>query len=193
MASENQGSARRVPTRAAAVAVSLVAASSVSLAAYALSSPTDSKVTFEAAGPAGMKIDGETSELGVADDGTNVVVTVPLGNLSTGIGLRDHHMKEKYLEVAKYPVATLTIARSALAFPKSGEQVTADVPGKVQLHGQTRPVTVHYDAKGEGSAFGAHGSFRINMNDFGISVPVYLGVTVKPDVDVSATFHVAAG
>jgi len=29
------------------------------------------------------------------------------------------------------------------------------------------------------------------MNDFGITVPVYLGVTVKPDVDVSASFQVA--
>jgi hypothetical protein len=33
-----------------------------------------------------------------------------------------------------------------------------------------------------------HGKFRINMNDFGITVPVYLGVTVKPDVDVTANF-----
>jgi hypothetical protein len=28
------------------------------------------------------------------------------------------------------------------------------------------------------------------MNDYGISVPSYLGVTVKPDVDVSANFSV---
>ena len=35
------------------------------------------------------------------------------------------------------------------------------------------------------------GTVHVNMNDFGITVPVYLGVTVKPDVDVSASFHVA--
>jgi polyisoprenoid-binding protein YceI len=157
----------------------------------ALSSPTDPHVTFDAAGPAGMKIEGTTTDLAVADDGANVVITVPLGNLSTGIGLRDHHMKEKYLEVPKFPNATLTIARSALKVPRGGEQTAADVPGTVQLHGQTRPVTVHYDAKGDGAAMGVHGAFHINMNDFGIAVPVYLGVTVKPDVDVSASFHVA--
>jgi polyisoprenoid-binding protein YceI len=157
----------------------------------ALSSVTDSRVTFEAAGPAGMKIEGTTPELGVTDDGGNVVVTVPLANLSTGIGLRDHHMREKYLEVQKYPVATLTIARSVLKIPRSGEQAVADVPGTVQIHGQTRPVSVHYEAKGDGTAVEARGAFRINMNDFGITVPVYLGVTVKPDIDVSATFHVA--
>jgi hypothetical protein len=29
------------------------------------------------------------------------------------------------------------------------------------------------------------------MTDFGVNVPSYLGVTVKPDVDVSASFHIA--
>ena len=157
----------------------------------ALSSAMDSRVSFEAAGPAGMKIEGSTPDLTVADDGTNVVITVPLANLSTGIGLRDHHMKEKYLEVQKFPSATLTIARGALKVPAGGEQVAVDVPGSVQIHGQTRPVSVHYEAKGEGAAFGARGAFHVNMNDFGITVPTYLGVTVKPDVDVSASFHVA--
>ncbi len=157
----------------------------------ALSSISDPHVSFQAAGPAGMKIEGATQDLSVSDDGTNVVVTVPLANLSTGIGLRDHHMKEKYLEVPKYPAATLTIARSALKLPAGGSESSADVPGTVMLHGQSRPVTVHYEAKGEGSAYGVRGTFHINMNDFGITVPVYLGVTVKPDVDVSAAFHVA--
>lgn len=170
------------------VFLGVITASSVVHAA--LSSATDSKVSFEAAGPAGMKIDGSTSELSVADDGTNVTVTVPLGNLTTGISLRDHHMKEKYLEVPKYPAATLTIARSALKVPAGGE-VKADVPGTLQLHGQTHPVSVHYDAKSTGSSIDAHGAFRINMNEYGIAVPVYLGVTVKPDIDVAASFHVS--
>jgi hypothetical protein len=69
----------------------------------ALSSASDAHVSFQASGPAGMKIEGTTPDLTVADDGTNVVVTVPLGNLNTGIALRDHHMKEKYLEVPKFP------------------------------------------------------------------------------------------
>jgi polyisoprenoid-binding protein YceI len=157
----------------------------------ALSSASDAHVSFEASGPAGMKIDGTTSDLTVGDDGANVVVTVPLANLNTGIGLRDHHMKEKYLEVPKYPSAVLSIARAALKFPGGAGEASADVPGTVTIHGQSKPVTVHYDAKGAGGAIDAHGSFRINMNDFGITVPSYLGVTVKPDVDVTASFHVS--
>ena len=73
----------------------------------------------------------------------------------------------------------------------TGGAAETDVPGSLQLHGQTKPITVHYDAKADGSGFAAHGKFHINMNDYGIQVPTYLGVTVKPDVDVTASFHVA--
>jgi polyisoprenoid-binding protein YceI len=174
----------------AALCVGLIGVSSTAVQA-ALSQASDPRVTFDASGPAGMKIQGTTAELSVADDGANVVTTVPLGNLSTGIALRDHHMKEKYLEVPKYPAAVLTIPRSALKFPHGGEALSADVAGTMQLHGQTRPVTVHYDAKSDGASFTVRGTFHVNMNEFGITVPVYLGVTVKPDVDVSASFHIA--
>jgi polyisoprenoid-binding protein YceI len=157
----------------------------------ALSSPTETKVGFLASGPAGLKIEGTTPDLTVADANGNLQLTVPLANLSTGIGLRDKHMKEKYLEVPKFPSAVLTVARGALKLPANGEQVELDVPGTLQLHGTTKPVTVHYDAKADAAGFAAHGKFHINMNDYGIQVPTYLGVTVKPDVDVTASFRVA--
>src|SRR5579863_3203967 len=82
-----------------------------------LSGATDSHVSFAASGPAGMSIEGTTSELTVADQGDNIVITVPLANLTTGISLRDRHMRDKYLEVQKFPTATLTVARSALKLP----------------------------------------------------------------------------
>jgi polyisoprenoid-binding protein YceI len=157
----------------------------------ALSGASDPRVGFEASGPAGLKITGTTTELTATEEGGNVVISVPLGNLATGIALRDQHMRDKYLEVAKYPAAILTVARAGLKVPAGGEKVEADAQGTLKLHGQSRPVIVHYDTKGDGAALSAHGKFRINMNDFGITVPSYLGVTVKPDVDVTAAFRLA--
>lgn len=157
----------------------------------AFSSASEARVGFEAKGPAGFKIAGTTTELSVDDTGTSFVVSVPLGNLNTGIDLRDHHMKEKYLEVPKFPSAVLTVARSAVKIPSAGERVEGDAPATLALHGVSRPVSVHYDARAEGATIAAHGKFHLNMNDFGINVPSYLGVTVKPDIDVSASFRVA--
>jgi len=178
-------------TRLWVIAVSSTVLMASAVGHAALSGPADPRVLFQCSGPAGLKIEGTTTELAVAEDGGNVSITVPLANLTTGIALRDRHMKEKYLEVQKFPAATLTMARSAIRFPRSGEPASADAPGTVTIHGQTRPVTVHYDAKSDGASLAVRGSFHINMNEFGITVPVYLGVTVKPDVDVSASFHAA--
>jgi polyisoprenoid-binding protein YceI len=161
------------------------------LARAALSNPADSHVSFQASGPAGMTIEGTTSDLTLEDKADNIVLSVPLANLNTGISLRDRHMKEKYLEVPKFPSAMLTVARSALKLPAAGDKVETDVPSSVTIHGQTRPVTVHYEAKKDGASLFAKGKFHINMRDFGIAVPSYLGVTVKPDVDVTANFHIA--
>jgi polyisoprenoid-binding protein YceI len=134
-----------------------------------LSSPTDAHVVFDASGPAGLKIEGTTSDINVAEDSGNVVITVPLANLTTGISLRDHHMREKYLEVPKFPAAILTIPRVALKFPNPGEKVEADAQGTITLHGQSHPVAVHYDTKDDGSALAAHGVFRLNASRFGFS------------------------
>jgi polyisoprenoid-binding protein YceI len=165
---------------------------SISAAGHAaLSSPSNAHVSFRASGPAGLTIEGTTPDLKAAEDGGNLVIVVPLSNLTTGISLRDQHMRDKYLEVAKYPDTTLTVARAALKIPAGAEHVEGDAPGTLQLHGQTRPVSVHYLAARDGDAFAASGRFRVNMTDFGVNVPSYLGVTVKPDVDVSASFHLA--
>src|SRR5580698_6245660 len=93
-------------------AVAIVVTAATTAAEATLSSPTDAHVVFDAAGPAGLKIEGTTSDLNVAEDSGNVVITVPLANLTTGISLRDHHMRDKYLEVPKFPAAVLTIPRA---------------------------------------------------------------------------------
>jgi polyisoprenoid-binding protein YceI len=179
------------PSRVWIAALSSTVLGLSTLAHAALSAPTDGRVTFQASGPAGMTIEGTTPDLTLVDQGDNVVITVPLGNLTTGIAVRDRHMKEKYLEVPKFPTAVLTVARTALRLPTGSDKVEADAPSTLTIHGQTRPVVVHYDAKKDGDALSARGKFRINMRDFGIDVPSYLGVTVKPDIDVSAAFHVS--
>jgi polyisoprenoid-binding protein YceI len=154
---------------------------------------TEARVTFEASGPAGMKIEGTTGELRVSGSDATVVLAVPLANLTTGIALRDKHMKERYLETATYPEATLSIARGELKLPSTGAGVEADVPGVLTLHGQSKRIAVHYDTKADGGSYTTHGRFHVNMSDFGVSPPSYLGVTVKPEVDVYASFRVAGG
>jgi YceI-like domain len=142
------------------------------------------EVSFTALGPGGLKIVGTTKELSVKDDGSSVTIVVPLNNLDTGIGLRNKHMREKYLEVDKYPNAELSVSRATLKFADG----SGSAPGTMKIHGQSKPVTFNYTAKKSGSSFSVDGSVHLNMKEFGIEVPSYLGVTVKPEVDVTTKF-----
>jgi len=158
------------------------------VAAARLSRAGDASTSFKVAGPAGLNIEGKVPDMSIADDGATVTITVPLENLSTGIALRDKHTKNA-LEVATYPNCTLAVARSALKFPAAGADSSGDAPGKMTLHGQTRDVTFHYTAHLDGDTLDVSGTTRINVDDFGVKRPSYLGVTVKPDVDIATTFH----
>ena len=156
-----------------------------------LSHAQDAAVVFTAAGPAGMKIEGKTSDLGVSEKDGSVTVVVPLANLDTGISLRNKHMREKYLEVQKYPRAELVVARTELKLPAGGAEVRGTAGGQMTIHGQTRPVTLQYTARLANGRYEVQGTTRIDIKEFGIDVPSYLGVTVKPGVDLSASFSVA--
>ncbi len=140
--------------------------------------------TFHAkATPGDLAIDGTTNEVAVADDGTNVTVTVQLGNVTTGIGLRDRHTK-KYLEVTKFGSASLQVPRAQLNFNGG----TGDANGALTIHGTTRQTPFHYTATKNGTSFTVKGSTHIKLTDFGIEIPSYVGVTVKNDVDVDVSF-----
>jgi polyisoprenoid-binding protein YceI len=157
------------------------------VAAAKLSKNGGSSTSFKVAGPAGLTIEGKTAEMTVADDGNTLTLTVPLSNIDTGIGLRNDHTK-KALEAEKYPTTTLKVARSALKFPAAGADSSGDARGALTLHGQTKDITFHYVAKNNGGAIAVTGTSRINMNDYGVTAPSYLGVTVKPDVDLNTSF-----
>jgi hypothetical protein len=143
------------------------------------------EASFRAWGPAGMQIVGKTPDLTVSEDADHVKVNVSLVRLTTGIDLRDHHMRDKYLEVGKFPNAELTVDRKSL---KLSGDASADAPATLKMHGQSRAVTIHYTSHANGSVFQVSGSVHVDMTDYGIEQPSYLGVKVKPDVDVSVRF-----
>jgi polyisoprenoid-binding protein YceI len=157
--------------------------------AYAKLAKTGASTTgFKVAGPAGLTIEGKTADMTITDDGATVTIVVPLANLTTGIGLRDDHMK-KALETNQYGESRLVVARASLKFPAAGAESSGDAPGKMTLHGQTRDVTFHYSARNDGGTLSVKSNTTIKMNDFGIQAPSYLGVTVKPDVDINSSFQ----
>jgi hypothetical protein len=50
-------------------------------------------------------------------------------------------------------------------------------------------VKLKYEAKRSGAGYAVAGSVRLNITDFGIQQPSYLGVSVKPEVDIAVKFN----
>ncbi|AKT36112.1 YceI family protein [Chondromyces crocatus] len=167
--------------------VASVLTAGFALSAHAkLASHGSSSVEFKATGPAGLSIVGKSDELRASDSADSVHIVVPLAKLDTGIELRNKHMKEKYLETAKYPQAELVVPKAAISYPTVG---AGEATGQLKLHGQTKPVKFKYEATKSGNGHAVTGSVRINILDFGIEKPSYMGLSVKPDVDVSVKFN----
>lgn len=167
------------------VAAALTAA--VTLSAHArLTTQGASSVEFKAAGPAGMSIVGTSNEIRASDTADSIVLVVPLTKLDTGIELRNKHMREKYLETGKFPDAELVVSKASIGYPNVG---SGEVTGQLKLHGQTKAVKLRYEARRSGAGYAVAGSLRLNIKDFGIQQPSYLGVSVKPEVDVAVKFN----
>jgi polyisoprenoid-binding protein YceI len=153
----------------------------------------EATVRFTGTGPAGFRLEGKSQVLSLSDGGEAVTLTVPLETLETGIALRDRHMREKYLEVDKNPQATLVVPWSALQLPEPGQSLSQTVTGKMTLHGQSRDVRVTYNLKHASGRYEVTGKVPLNMQEFGIQPPSYMGLTVKPGIEASVSFQFKKG
>ncbi|HYS26243.1 MAG TPA: YceI family protein [Vicinamibacterales bacterium] len=119
--------------------------------------------------------------------GVGGALLVKLDTLETGIGLRDHHMRENYLEVEKgrgYDVATIEDIQLEKADGKGTFKAT------LLLHGQKRQVTgtsiVH--RRGDGTTH-VDAEFPLKVSEFEIPKPTYLGVGVRDEIRVKVAFN----
>ena len=97
-------------------------------------------------------------------------VLIDLKSLTTGIGLRDKHLKER-LNVEKFPMAKLIKAEG-----KGGKGTAI-----LEIKGQKHNVSGTYEVK-DGRL---KAQFKMKMSDLGINDVRYMGVGAKDEVTVS--------
>ncbi|MCK6503120.1 YceI family protein [Myxococcota bacterium] len=174
---------------AALLTLGLVLSSAPAAAAFQVTGKP--KVTFYAEGsPGALDIEGKSGELSLSDDGTTVTAKVPLASVSTGIDLRDDHMKNKYMAIATFPDLTLRFARAELKLPTdAGQSTTGTLAATFNAHGVDQPVTVTYTVKKGKNAFEVDASFDYDISKHGVEIPSYLGITVDPAQNAKVRFE----
>lgn len=147
------------------------------LKALAIGKPRALKITVEGQGPAGTLVGDSGEYYGK--------LTLDLNHLETGIGLRDRHLKEKYIEVEKHPRSTLTLNRVKL----SDEELKTGVEnrsfeGSLHFHGVERAVHGSFDLKPDGESLNVTARFQILLTDYQVEIPSYLGIQVAETVEI---------
>ena len=116
-------------------------------------------------------------------------IRVDLASLDTGIELRNTHLREKYLEVARgaeFANAVLSAVRLDKADAPTFRGQTP-FTGTLLLHGTRRSVAGQADIHPEGQDVRVVASFPVRLDDYGIAPPRYLGVGVKNEVQVKVS------
>jgi len=117
-------------------------------------------------------------------------ISMDLATIDTGISLRNRHLREKYLEVAKgkgFDRAVLSEIHLNDADSEAFEGRTA-FTGHLLLHGVKHPVEGTAEIRREGLGRRVRAEFTLVLTDFGITPPEYLGVGVASKLLVRAQF-----
>lgn len=116
-------------------------------------------------------------------------IAVDLASLDSGIGLRNTHMRDNYLEVGKGELYARAVL-SDIVVKGDAASVTGatSFTGTLLVHGTRKPVSGQVRVTRTGSDVRIDASFPVNLPDFGIPEPRYLGVGVKDQVQVKVKF-----
>ena len=119
--------------------------------------------------------------------------TLPVKTLSTGMGLRDEHMR-KYVFTAgdgDAPDLRYTGDRADCSAARGGESICT-VSGRLAIRGTERPFVITLKVKKTGDAYRAAGDGTVKLSTYGIARPSQLGVTTTDDVQLHLEFTAKA-
>lgn len=123
----------------------------------------------------------------------SVQATVNPSNLSTGMGVRDQHMREKILKApdGSLPELRFVAENTRCPAPTNGKQTTCDLAGTFFLRGQGQPFRMQLKVKSDGkqdTAYRVAGEGILQLTRYGLEPPSQFGVRVADNVKVTVDF-----
>lgn len=111
-----------------------------------------------------------------------------LDSIDTGIGLRNTHMRDTYLETNKYPFAQFrgTITNQIL---KTKLESEVEVDGYIKIHGVERNQKIKGRLYDYGKLFKLESSFDISLSDFNIEQPSFLFISVDNEISLECVIY----
>ena len=134
-------------------------------------------------------LNGPRLEAGSATEGTQLYLEVDLASLDTGLGLRNRHMRDNYLEVRDFPYAFFDATIERVEATAAGLfRVTAR--GVLTIHGVEREVGVPCDVSARQDGYRARCTFNLLLSDFDIKIPKLMFLKLANEVRLELNFAV---
>lgn len=130
----------------------------------------------------------DTLQTGAGYDSSKFYFEVDLNALDTGIGLRNRHMRENYLETDQFPFAQFA-GRISDAGREADTAVHLSIAGEMTIHGVKQPKTAAILATRDGSRYHVRGQFPVALPDYKIKVPKLMFMKISDTVQVRLDFY----
>ncbi|MEQ8459175.1 MAG: YceI family protein [Sandaracinaceae bacterium] len=133
-------------------------------------------------------------------------VQVRVASIRTGVDLRDEHLRgDGWLDAQAHPNATFEITRIEGASRLTPNETTrVRIHGRFSIHGVTRDIVANARvrliplndelraARITGDVIRAQASFRVQLTDYNVSVPLPVRLKVSNEIRVNVTIRAVA-
>ncbi len=137
-----------------------------------------------------VQLNGQPLSTSTGGEGTELYLEVDLASIDTGIGLRNRHMRDNYLDVKKYPYAAFKGSIASVRQGANGAlQVTAS--GTFSVHGVSHDRQIDCDVTPAGAGYHAHCSFPVLLSDHDIEIPKVMFLKLANEIRVEVDFNVS--
>jgi polyisoprenoid-binding protein YceI len=133
--------------------------------------------------------EGEALVEGKEYDNSQLFFEVDLNSLDTGIGMRNRHMRDNYLETDKYPYATYTGKLEKVTGEADGEFLVTS-SGVLSIHGIEKPYIFECHIYPDDSSYRIQCEFPVSLPDFDIKVPSLMFLKINEKIELKLDFHV---
>jgi polyisoprenoid-binding protein YceI len=115
-------------------------------------------------------------------ENSEIYFEVDLNALDTGIGLRNRHMRENYLETDRFP---LTHFKGKMNSSNMANDTTISVEaeGVIFIHGVEQPLTVTANLIKKTNGYRIQTNFIVKLSDFEIEIPSIMFYKINENRD----------
>ena len=121
-------------------------------------------------------------------DGSRFYFEVEVAGFDTGIGLRNRHMRDRYLHTEKHPYSWFDGHIDSVRCDHDCDCMVYP-SGEFSLHGVTRSLTVPCRAVCVAEGYQVTGRMLVNLSDYDIEVPSLMMFKIDDTVEVILDFH----